>query len=89
MQAVQESVSDPSNIIHSMKKRPILHICDDACTLAEYELVHYPEDSEVCFSDRKGCFEIPKVGHKPRSNIDCKVSFAFIDVAFGCFVATA
>ena len=75
METVQESVSDPSNIIHSMKSRPILHICDDPCTLVEYEAVHYPEDSATCFSGRKGCFEAPRQGHKPTSNIDCKVSF--------------
>ena len=74
METVQESVSDPSNIIHSMKTRPILHICDDACTLAEYELVHYPESSELCFGGRKGCFETPEEGREPVSNIDCKVS---------------
>ena len=78
MESVQESVSDPSNIIHSMKKRPVLHVCDDPCTLVEYELVHYPEDSDICFSGRKGCFETPKEGHEPLCNIDCKVSCVLV-----------
>lgn len=75
MEAVQESVSDPSNIIHSLKFRPVLHICDDACTLAEYEILHYPEESQACLSDRKGCFEKPVEGQDPKCNIDCKVSY--------------
>ena len=74
MQAAQETVSDPSNIIHSMRKRPIVHVCDDACTVAEYERIHYPEDTEICFGDRKGCFEKPVKGLKPTSGIDCKVN---------------
>ena len=74
MQSVQESVSDPSNIIHSLVKRPILHICDGACTSVEFEFVHYPKESELCFGDRKGCFQIPVPGEKPTRNIDCKVS---------------
>ena len=73
MQAAQETVSDPSNIIHSMKKRPIVLICDDACTVAEYETIHYPHDSEICFGERKGCFQKPVKGIKPTSGIDCKV----------------
>ena len=32
LMAVQESVSDPSDIIHSMKKMPVVHILDDSCT---------------------------------------------------------
>ena len=53
---------DPSNIVHSLKKRPILHILDDPCTLSEFERIHYPADSDVCLGERKGCFEktLPK-----------------------------
>ena len=29
---VQESVSDPSDIIHSLKKMPVVHLMDDPCT---------------------------------------------------------
>lgn len=54
VEAIQESVADPSNLIHSMKKRPVLHICDDPCTLVEYERAHYPADSMLCLGDRKG-----------------------------------
>ena len=31
MESIQESVSDISDIIHSMKKFPVLHILDDPC----------------------------------------------------------
>ena len=72
MEVIQESVADPSNIIHSFKKRPILHICDDACTLSAYEIAHYPEESLRCLGDRRGCFEIPSDSRKPMSNVDCK-----------------
>ena len=72
MEVIQESVSDPSDIIHSMKKRPILIVCDDACTLADFECAHYPEDSARCLGDRKGCFEVPSETRKPRHGIDCK-----------------
>ena len=33
MQTLKESVTDPCDLIHCMKKLPKLHICDDACTL--------------------------------------------------------
>ena len=32
MHSVQESVSDVSDITHSMKKYPVCHIMDDSCT---------------------------------------------------------
>ena len=73
METIQESVADPSNILHSFKKRPICVVCDDACTLAEYEMLHYPEDSERCLGDRKGCFQKPDEHIMPSLGIDCKV----------------
>ena len=33
MQTLQESVTDPSDLVHSMKKLPKVHLCDDSCTL--------------------------------------------------------
>ena len=73
MESIQESVADPSDIMHSFKKRPICLVCDDACTLVEYELAHYPDDSERCLGTRKGCFEEPSELCKPTDKIDCKV----------------
>ena len=64
---------DPSNIVHSLKKRPILHILDDPCTLSEFERIHYPADSDVCLGERKGCFEKPSEHVDPTIGIDCKV----------------
>ena len=73
VQALQESVMDPSNIVHSLKKRPILHVLDDPCTLAMFEEIHYPVDSGVCLGDRKGCFEKPSEHSDPTTGVDCKV----------------
>ena len=36
LHAVQESVSDPSDILHSMRKYPVCHVCDDSCTYIRY-----------------------------------------------------
>ena len=73
MEVIQESVGDPSNIMHSFNKRPICLVCDDPCTLSAYEFAHYPEESELCLGERKGCFEVPSESHRPSKDIDCKV----------------
>ena len=73
MEVIQESVSDPSNICHSFKKRPICVVCDDACTLTDYEFIHYPEESETCLGSRRGCFEAPSDSKEPSRDIECKV----------------
>ena len=39
MQTLQESVADPCDLTHSMKKLPKLHICDDPCTLGEVPMM--------------------------------------------------
>ena len=36
MHAIQESVSDPSDVLNSMKKYPVCHVCDDSCTFVRY-----------------------------------------------------
>ena len=36
MEALQESVSDVSDIIHSLKKLPTLHVLDDPCHFVRY-----------------------------------------------------
>ena len=37
LESLQESVSDVSDIIHSLKKMPTLHLLDDACHFVRYK----------------------------------------------------
>jgi len=72
LQACQESVSDPSDLVFSLLKLPILMICDDPCTLVSHSLVKNPSVAEPAYgSNRRGCFEDPDDTKDPSSNIDC------------------
>ena len=72
METMQESVSDISDIVHSMKKFPKLHVLDDACTFVSNSFIRYPLESQVSLgSERRGCFEPPSQTEEPNSNIDC------------------
>lgn len=45
METMQESVSDSLDLIQSLVKVPILHICDDACTLVAQAFTRSEEDA--------------------------------------------
>ena len=70
VQSLQESVSDPSDVVQSMKKMPKVHILDDSCNYVRYRIQKYPEQSAVAFGTLKGCFELPST-KKPSGSIDC------------------
>lgn len=54
MQSCQESVSDPADLLFSLKKLPILAICDDACTLVQHIGHRFPVEAKIAYGDTKG-----------------------------------
>ena len=49
-----------------MQKKPVLHICDDACTLVCHSLQRYPVESELAYGSTRGCFENPHEDIPPK-----------------------
>ena len=41
--------SDPSDVVHSLKKMPIVHIMDDSCNYVRHSLHRYPDLSQQAF----------------------------------------
>jgi hypothetical protein len=62
--------SDPSDVVHSLRKMPKVHIMDDPCTYVRHSFHRYPAESNQIFT-LKGCFETPSEVMKPTPCIDC------------------
>ena len=72
MEALQESVSDVSDILHSLRKLPPLHVLDDPCHLVSHSFLKYPLESQLTLNDkRRGCFENPSDKRDPQTGLDC------------------
>ena len=71
MQACQESVSDPTDLLFSMKKLPILAICDDPCTLIQHIGHRFPTEAKLAYGETQGCFEKPSMTKPPTKNLPC------------------
>ena len=54
MQSCQESVSDPADLLFSLKRLPILAVCDDACTLVQHIEHRFPVESKIAYGETKG-----------------------------------
>ena len=64
-------MSDPTDILFSLKKLPILTICDDSCTLLQHVEHRFPTEAKLAFGETKGCFEKPSNAKLPNTDIDC------------------
>ena len=71
MQACQETVSDPADLLLSMKKLPVLAVCDDACTLVQHIGHREGTIAWMAYGETQGCFEKPSFVEAPRTDIDC------------------
>ena len=69
--AVQETVSDPYDVINSLKKVPIVHIMDDSCTFVRHSISSDKVLGEKAFGTSHGCFELPSEEEEPSSDVDC------------------
>lgn len=49
---------------------PVVHICDDACTLVCNTSHRYPVEAELAFGSTRGCFEKPREDLPP-NKISC------------------
>ena len=68
---LQETVSDVSDCVHSMKKLPIVLIMDDPCQYITHQFTHYPVEAEEAYGSlRRGCFETVSEYVKPKGDLD-------------------
>ena len=64
---IQETVSDVSDCLHTMKKLPMGLFMDDPCHFITHELHNNPVEAELCYGrERRGCFESPSEFRKPK-----------------------
>ena len=58
-------------ILKYLQKMPIVHICDDPCTLVSHSLQRYPYEGELAFGKTRGCFELPSDDVPPTVGLSC------------------
>jgi hypothetical protein len=71
MMTVQETVSDPYDILNSLVKYPPVHLLDDACTYVRHSMMADKVKGQLAFGTTHGCFELPDENKEPTQNIDC------------------
>ena len=71
MQACQETVSDPADLLFSLKKLPVLAVCDDPCTLVQHIGHRDDQIAMLAYGETLGCFEKPSMTEPPSKDIDC------------------
>ena len=68
---VQETVSDPYNLLNSLIKYPPVHFNDDPCTFARHSKNADKVKGELAFGATNGCFELPDATKEPTKDLDC------------------
>ena len=71
MMAVQETVSDSYDIMHSLKKLPIVHMMDDSCAYVRHSFSRNKVLAELAFGKTHGCYEMPDERKEPTQGVDC------------------
>ena len=72
MMPVQETVSDPYDLLNSLVKYPPVHLMDDPCTYVRHSLNADKIKGELAFGATNGCFEMPDEDKEPTKNLDCQ-----------------
>lgn len=71
MMTIQETVSDPYDILNSLVKYPPVHLLDDACTYVRHSLTVDKVKGELAFGATHGCFEKPDMNKEPTKDVNC------------------